>query len=1101
MENSLPHLLKVPWRQKQKTVQWILAALFLLTPIWAQAQVSGKILDENSAPIAGVTVVIKGTATGTITDIDGNYTIEAGADQVLVYTYVGYTSQEISVGAQSIIDTQLVLDVTQLEELVVTGYSVERKKDLLGAVAVADMAAVQNVTFPNVLARLQGRMPGVTTTLNPTPGQGAELLIRGRSTLGGNEPLYIVDGVPIQQFKDVLGEGEERRMDLQWLNPNDVESIQVLKDASSASIYGARANNGVVIITTKQASKGKTEISVQATFGVDHWTDFHDNSTSEQRATILWQKAVNDGLDPESIGAPYSFQWHFDPSLGPGIQGNGAPVLDQIIYPDWLDQAQNLRWSGHPQSKWTGTEFGGASVEEGTDWWQVNSRAGIIHDYNVSFSQGGDKGGVRFGVGYFDHKGVAKDSFFKRFSMRLNSNYKFANDKVTIGQNIAVVKSQTHWDQSTGFGRLNPELQVFTEDDQFAGSPGGTFSLGFNPVGTLNDNIDDRLHDVKIVGNVFLDWQIIEGLSFRTNLGIDYDNNLLRDIERTYQYGGTANTIAKLLLQQAHRTNWVWNNTLTYTKTVKDHTFTVLGGTEAIETFVTNFSGFGQEFALETNDYFQLDAASGTRTSGGSSTGYSLYSFFGKANYSFQNKYLASFTVRRDGSSRFGSENRYAVFPAVSVGWRIVNEDFMSGIGWLSDLKLRAAWGQTGNQNILNNARFGLYESLYSEDNVNLPWDQAIGVNPNATSYDIGNNNSGLLQSGFISTQAENQELRWETQTEINVGLDFGFLDDRLIGSFEVYQKTTEDILIQPVFALAIGDGNTQWANGATMETNGWEALVEYRKSTGDWQYSISTNLSHYQDEITELPEELYASYGGNQEQNIIGQSPLAFFGFTTDGLFQNQGEVDAHATQTGAAIGQLRFKDLNNDGVITELDQEFHGVERLAKVQYGINGQVSYRNFDIAIFFYGKAGRNILDGRIPETGAIEKESIPGAKIAANFNVKNLEAWSTVNTGAWIPAQTLNGANFRISDYSWRNGNYFTLRQVTLGYAIPWSVVSALRVYVSGENLFYIIGGKDQRRWTGPKAHIENHKPDPPIDREPTFPRVPRFTLGLNVTF
>ncbi len=1112
----------VPFGPGGKPVQLILlAVLLLLSPIWAYGQartVSGKLTDENGSPLPGVNIIVKGTTTGTLSDIDGNYRLEVEEGAILVYTYIGYEGQEIALGAQSVVDLAMTVEVSQLEELVVTGYSVERKKDLLGAVSVVDMEMQKDVTYPNVLARLQGRIPGVTVNLNPAPGQGANVLIRGRSTLGTNDPLYIVDGVPISPFA-TFDQGQEVKLhDLSWLNPSDVESIQVLKDASAATIYGSRANNGVVIITTKQAVAQKTEVTVRATFGVENWgpNAYDEVLTSEGRATILWQKAVNDGADPNIIGMPYQYQWHLDPGLGVGFQGTGVPVLDQIIYPDWLDQtAQQLRPAGHPQSVWTGTEFGAPNIETGTDWWEQITQTGIVQDYDVSLSTGGNRGGARFSMNYFNHKGVGIGSDYNRISIRLNSHYKFANDKVTVGQNIAFVNSESLWIPETTQGggslivrgiRQNSIMPVFTEDGKLTGTPGAGFSLRTNPLADVEDNKDDRIHEVKVLGNVYLDWQIIEGLSFRTNLGADYDNIFSRDILRSYQRGAIGIPVPELTEIQTHRTNWVWNNTLTYSKTINDHTFTVLAGTEAIENFITRFGANGKEFALETNDYFQLDAASGSRTSFGNSQGFSLYSFFGKVNYSFQDKYLVSATVRRDGSSRFGSENRYAVFPAASVGWRIVNEDFMSGLSWLSDLKLRVAYGQTGNQNIEDNARFGLYEALYADQSIMLPWDVAFfGTVPNATSYDIGNNNTGLLPSGFLATQTENQDLKWETQTEINIGLDFGFIDDRLVGSFEFYNKETDDILIQKVAIDALGDGSARFVNGATMETNGWEAFLEYRQLTGDWQYTISTNLSHFQDKITVLPEGLFSSFPGNQEQNILGHSPDAFFAYTTDGIFQNQGEVDGHATQAGAKVGALRFKDLNGDGVIDALDQEFHGTNGLAKVQYGINGQVSYRDFDLTLFFWGMAGRKKNDAYVPR-----REYADVQLIEENFGALNLDAWNFTNTDTHIPAQTLDATNFRSSglnrqepgsSYTWRNGNYFTLRQVTLGYAIPWSVVSALRVYISGENLFYITGGKGQDKWTAPGWQVENDGRHALTNRFAIYPKVPRYTLGLNVTF
>ena len=1099
----------------------LLLLLFLLTPlfIFAQKTVTGVVTSEDGEPLIGANVLIQGTDLGTITGIDGSYTLDnVPEDAVIVISFIGYDSREIGVQGRSDIDVIVTATGELLQEFVVTGYGVERKKDLLGAVSVVDLGAQEDVTYPNVMARLQGRIPGVTVNLNPSPGQGSNVLIRGRSTLGRNDPLYIVDGVPIQPFSTFDQGAEVRLHGLSWLNASDVESIQVLKDASAATIYGSRANNGVVIITTKQATAQKSEVSVKATFGVEQWGSgsYDKVLTSEGRATILWQKAVNDGANPNIIGMPYQYEWHFDPSLGAGFQGNGLAVLDRIIYPEYLSQSpQMLRPAGHPQSVWTGTEFGAPDIETGTDWWDVITQTGIVQDYDVSLTTGGEKGGSRFSINLYDHKGVGKGSDYSRLSLRLNSHYKIANDKVTIGQNIAAVRGESLWIPETTQGggslitrgvRQNSIMPVFTEDGLLTGTPGAGFSLRTNPLADVEDNKDDRINEVKIFGNVYLDWQIIEGLSFRTNVGIDYDNIFSRDILRTYQRGAIGIQTAELDEIQTHRTNWVWNNTLTYRKTIDDHAFTVLAGTEAVENFIRRFAANSKEFALETNDYFQQNAASGGRSTSGNSSGFTLFSYFGKANYAFQDKYLASFTVRRDGSSRFGSANRYAVFPAASVGWRIGEENFLADVDWLSDLKVRAGWGKTGNQDINDNARFGLYEALYADPSIMLPWDIAFfGTVPNATSYDIGNNNVGLLRSGFLATQTENQDLKWETQTELNVGIDFGFMDDRLVGSFEVYNKETEDILIQKVAIEALGDGSARFVNGATMETNGWEAFLEYRKFTGDWQFSISTNLAHYQDKITLLPEGLFSSFPGNSQQNILGHSPDAFFAYTTDGIFQTQPEVDAHAVQAGAKVGQLRFKDLNNDGVIDALDQEYHGTNGLPKVQYGINGRVSYRNFDLSVFLWGMAGRKVNDPYVPR-----REYADVQLIEENFGALNLDAWNFDNTDTHIPAQTLDATNFRSSglertepgsSYTWRNGNYFSLRQVTLGYDIPWSQVKNLRVYVSGENLLWVTGGKGQDKWTGPGWLVENAGRHENTNRFAVYPKVPRYTLGLNVTF
>ena len=428
----------------------------------------------------------------------------------------------------------------------------------------------------------------------------------------------------------------------------------------------------------------------------------------------------------------------------------------------------------------------------------------------------------------------------------MNSNYKFLNGKITIGENLSVNKGAREWLDS-GFGgtseqgpyRVKSVLPVRTEDGRFAGPPGGGFSDRDNPVALAFDNRDDIINNVKIFGNVYANVSILDGLVFRTNFGLDYDNITTRDIFRTYSRGFLANTTAELLRRQSNLVNWVFNNTLTYSRTFGDHEFTALAGTEAVRNTVDIFTANAKDFALETDSYFQLDAAAGERTSSGSSTGFSLFSYFGKLNYAYQNKYLVSATIRRDGSSRFGLNNRFAVFPAFSVGWRISEENFLKNNNLISNLKLRAAWGQTGNQDILNDARFSLYQAVYAPQTNILPWGGGCAerICPDAaTSYDIGNNDSGILPSGFLATQTGNDELKWETTTELNLGVDFGLWNDRLSGTFEVFDKKTEDILIQPRAIGAFGDGARRFVNGADMQTKGWELALNYNSlPSGDY--------------------------------------------------------------------------------------------------------------------------------------------------------------------------------------------------------------------------------------------------------------------------
>ena len=1066
----------------------------------AQRTITGTVTDaENGEPLIGANILVSGTSGGTVTDFDGSFSLEVDeAATALEVSYTGYTSQTVSIAGLDNVEIRLSAGAV-LDEIVVTGYAVERKKDLLGAVAVLDLKDVDDSGNSNILQSMQGRVAGVNVDLSGDPGQGARIRIRGTSTLGKlTDPLYIVDGVPVQTFvTNENGSTVPQTWGISWLNPNDIASVQVLKDASSASIYGARASNGVVIITTKQADTKKARVELNVRTSVEQWTDFDDLTNNRERAILEWQGAVNDGADPNATGV-YTYEWRLDPSLGPGIQGTGTPVLDRIIYPEWLDEDDQLRPSGHPNSIY------GGNIEEGTDYWKEISQTGVIQNYDLSLSQGGERGGVRFGANYFDQKGVVIRTGYERMGVRLNSFYNFLNNRVTVGENLAVTRSSRLW-MDNGFGgtpeqapyRYKSILPVRTEDGRFSGPPGGGFSDRDNPVALAFDNRDDRIKSVKVFGNVYASVQILEGLSFRTNFGVDYDGINSRDIFRTYSRGFLANNTAELTLRQSQLTNWVFNNTLTYTRAFGPHEFTALAGTEAVKNEISIFSATGKEFALETAEYFQLDAASGERTSSGNSTGFSLFSYFGKLNYGFAGRYLASVTIRRDGSSRFGSKNKYAVFPAASLGWRVSEEAFLKDVDFISNLKLRAAWGQTGNQDILNNARFGLYQAVYAPASNILPWDGGCAQTPcpdAATSYDIGNNDTGILPSGFLATQTGNDELKWETTTEINFGLDFGILNNQLEGTLEVFRRQTEDILIQPIQIAAVGDGARQWVNGADMETNGWELSLQYNSTPGrgDLRYSIGANLAHYESVVTSLPEDLWSSYPGNAEQNIIGQAPNALFGYRTDGIFQNQAEVDAHADQVGKRVGALRYVDLNNDGVIDALDQEYGPGNGVPKVEFGVNFQVEFKNFDLSLYTWGALGRQVT----PDVFRMELGSLDNGE---NGGTAQLNAWSPTNTGSYIPAVSNSNRPFGFSlDYNVRNGNFFAFRQATLGYTLPAGslsgVFSGLRVYLSGENLGWIVDrkGPDQYPQTG--WSVENRVVG-------IYPKPLRLSVGANVSF
>jgi TonB-linked SusC/RagA family outer membrane protein len=1038
----------------KKFLFFMLMLLTSLPVVYGQGgtAVSGAVTGPENEPLIGVTVVYKGGTIGTTTDANGTFKLQVpDANGTLVFSYIGYMTQEVPIDNRSTINVALATDAKALEEVVVTGYATEKRADLTGAVAVVDMENVQDNPAPNVMQSLQGQVPGLYVSTDGSPNPNTEVRIRGTSTLGNNNPLYIIDGVP-----STTG--------MQYLNPNDIESVQVLKDGSSASIYGARASNGVIIVTTKKAKAGQLTVDYNANVSVEQFRSRLDMLDTQQRGVALWRAAVNDGVNPDN--AQYAYTWHTDNA--------GNPVLDNVAVTEWLDEANGIR-SGN------------------TDWFDEILRTGVQHTHDLAISQGSEKGGFRFSVNYFNNEGILKGSNYNRITARLNSNYNMFDGKLTIGENLSVSKAR-ETPMPDGIGgtpmmlgvRALPILPVYTEDGRFAGPTAGGFSDRDNPVALIDDNKLDKEHTAKIFGNVYANLEIVKNLTFRTNFGVDYESVYNRNITKRFERGFLRNPINSLRQTQGHLLSWTWNNVLSYQLEAGDHSANFMAGTEAVESSFLDFSAYREQFALETDDYFYLNAGTGNMGSNGGGTGFSLLSYFGKASYSFKDKYLASATLRYDGSSRFGQENQFGLFPAFSAGWRLSNERFIAdNLTFLSDLKLRAGWGRTGNQEIYDYATYALYRPIYGDDQT---WGASGG-----TAYDLGGNDGGTLPSGYVRTQTGNDRLRWESTTETNIGLDFGILNQKMFGSVEYFIRNTEDILIQPAYIGVIGEGGSRWANGASMKNKGFEFALGYRDNIGsDFSYDVSANVGAFRDRITELPDEVIRSYPNNSEKTILGQSVRSHFGYVADGIFQSEEEVASHATQPGKGVGRLRFKDLNSDGVINVLDQDWLGVANPG-FEYGLNANMNYRNFDLSFFFQGVQGIEV--NTQPFQIYTDFTSIWNGE---NSGVRTLDAWTPENTGSPIPALSLTDINDerRLSTYFINNGSYLKLRHLQLGYAIPQNLLEPiflnnLRVYLRGENLLTFKDNKGDDRFVGPD-------PETPGDQ---YPRPTRLTFGLNVSF
>ena len=1011
-----------------------------------QVNVSGVIKDATGETVIGASVMVKGTKTGTVTDFDGRFHVECTPGATLVISYIGYQTQEVK--AADGMNVVLQEAANDLNEVVVTGYTTQRKADLTGAISVVSVDDIAKQNENNPIKALQGRVPGMNISADGSPSGTATVRIRGIGTLNNNDPLYIVDGIPT-------------KAGMHELNGNDIESIQVLKDAASASIYGSRAANGVIIITTKKGKEGKIKVDFDGSIAVSTYAHKMKVLNAKEYGQVMWQAYVNDGMDPNTNGLGYRYDW--------GYNAQGTPVLNGVSMKKYLDDA-------------------GTTPAADTDWFDETTRTGVIQQYNVSVSNGSDKGSSFFSLGYYKNLGIIKTSDFNRFSARMNTEYKLLKNKMlTVGEHFTL--NRTSEVQAPGgflqnVLQFNPSLPIYTEDGNYAGPVGG-YPDRYNPVAVLERNKDNRYTYWRMFGDAYLNLNPFKDFNIRTTFGLDYSQKQQRFFTYPVTEGNVANNKNGVEAKQEHWTKWMWNAVATYNMELGKNRIDLMAGMELNRQDDIYFSGYKEGFSILNPDYMWPDAGTTNPRAYGGGSGYSLVSFFGKANYNYADKYMASFTIRRDGSSRFGKNNRYATFPSVSAGWRINQESFLKKASWIDDLKIRASWGQTGNQEIDNLARYTLYGSNYG---VNENGGQSYG-----TSYDIAGTNGGsTLASGFKRNQIGNDNIKWETTTQTDLGFDFAFFRNTLYGNFDWYFKKTKDILVNMPGIAVMGEGSSQWINAGEMENRGFEFNIGYRNQTHfGLKYDVTANISSYRNKITALPTTVAANgtFGGNGVKSVIGHPMGAQVGYVADGIFKSQEEIDNHATQEGAGLGRIRWKDLTGDGKITEADQTWI-YNPVPDFTYGFNIYLEYKNFDFTAFFQGVQGVDIISD-------LKKETDIWAGLNIGFLNKGkrlLDAWSATNPDSNVPALSLSDNNNekRVSSYWVENGSYLKLRTIQFGYNFPQTIASKLamqrlRMYVSAQNLFTIKSSS----FTGVDPENPNYGYPIPLN----------ITFGLNVTF
>ncbi len=1015
----------------------------------ASKTVGGQVRDKAGQPLPGVSVSLKGTAQGAVTDAAGRFELalpDATAPATLVFSFVGFESQEIQVGDQATVGVTLRESATALDQVVVVGYTTQEAKDVTGAVGLLSVDRVKNFPVSSPDKLLQGQVAGVQVSNDGAPGGGTVVRVRGLGTLGDNDPLYIIDGVPTKGG-------------LNLLNANDIESMQVLKDASSTAIYGARAANGVVVITTKQGKAGKNQLTLDAYTGVQGVYNLPSMVSPAQLAQIEFDAQRNSGQTPSH------------PQYGNGPQ----PVL-----PEFLQHNPDVR----------------ANVA-GTDWFRTIFRHARVQNYSLGLSGGNETGRHAINLTYFDQDGILNYTGFKRVSLRVNTEYTVLS-RLKVGENFTAsyARSVQTGTNSVNGGvlfdafRLPSIVPVRDENGNFAGPAAGLGDAG-NPLRALYNGRDNANQTLRGLGNFYAELEPVEHLFVRSSIGVDYLNSNYRGFSPSYVEGLANNPVASLSQNNSYSVNWTWTNTARYSRSFGRHNLAVVAGSEAIRNYDEGFGAYRENYLIDDANFRYLDAGQGLQTNGGSGAAWSLFSLFGRLDYNFAEKYLASVSLRRDGSSRFPTDNRYAVFPALSAGWRLSEEDFLKRVDWLSNLKLRGSWGQSGNQEIGNYPAFDTY-----------------GTSPANTNYPLAGGN-GASQTGYTARAIGNPRLRWETTSQTDLGVDLGVLGNRLNFSVDVFDKTTRDVLVRVPRPALVGEVQVPYENAGRVRNRGLEFLAGYQSAAGRaFRWGVSANGAAIRNQVLSLGEGnlVIPGYVSNNltrglslSRTEVGKPVAYFYGYQVDGIFQNRAEVDAAPAQKGKAIGRWRYRDLNGDGVVNEKDQQQLGKPE-PDFTYGLTLNASYKNFDLSAFVQGVQGVQIYN--------FSKYHTDFAFDPFNKNTRILDSWTPDNPGASLPQLSKTNVNdeLRPSSYFVENGSYARLKNLQLGYTLPAAWTTALRAgsvrfYVQAQNLFTIT----KYRGMDPEVNLQNYSSgdrnlDQNVDRG-YYPQPRTVLLGLNARF
>jgi TonB-dependent starch-binding outer membrane protein SusC len=896
--------------------------------------VSGKVTDSEGQPLPGVSIVIKGTTQGTVTNADGEYSLtNVSSDATLVFSFVGMRTQEVFVGTQTKLNVTMEEDVIGIEEVVAVGYATRRAGEVTGAVTSKIAADIEEMSVVNASESLRATA-GVTVLKSNTPGEGASIRIRGLGTINNNNPLWVVDGVPGGS-----------------VTPNNIESISILKDAAAQAIYGARAANGVVLVTTKTGRRNqKAQITVNVKSGVTKNTNYYDLLNTQEYGEMLWLQAANDGVVPSH------------PLYGNGV----TPDIPEYIRPARATNVDHSLYDNKMiHEDGTDTYLIMKANKEGTEWLKEADRNAKFRDISIDLNGGSQTTTYAFQLGYMLEEGILKYTGYDRYNLRSNVITR-PTDWIEIGERIGVIFSQDYGHQTDNAEssiiswayRMQPIVPVYDVAGNYAGTRAEGTGNASNPIFLLDANKNDNTKRMNVSGNTYVKLTPLEGLSLQSLFGVQYTARHYRDpnfIEKAHAERGK---YASLNEQTSFSMQWNWTNTLEYSKIFDDlHDFTLILGTEAIDNTYNYVNASRSEFFSKDDNYMQLNTGLQSINNSGSKSSWALFSVFGRLNYNYSNKYLLEAVVRRDGSSRFGGETRYGVFPAASAAWRISNENFMSSSSdWLDDLKIRAGYGTTGND------RVGNYNS-YTNFNINY-YDSF---------YPISGANATSGSTGFYQSSFGNPDVKWEITKTTNLGVDASFTNN-LSASVDIWQRVTSDMLYPKQIPMVLGMASAPSINVGEMKNQGFDIDLGYSNNAlnGELEYNLSFNISHYKNEIVKLSENVDEFLTGGSFREMIytraeiGTAFPEFYGYEVEGIFQTEAEADAWPTAFGEEgtynePGHYKYKDVNGDGVINSDDRTYIGSPH-PDFTAGFNANLSYKGFGLITHFYSSYGNEMVN-------------------------------------------------------------------------------------------------------------------------------------------